>query len=105
MNEIEKAIEDMMMFSKICDNNSIKSNKDTEEMEISKKLKLSCDLAISALEKQVPKKAIETYELGYICPSCKGGMIYSPNVIDNKHEDCNYCNECGQKLDWSEVQE
>ena len=50
------------------------------------------DIAIKALEKQVPKKPID--KLMYIeCPSCENVGI----------EDCNYCPECGQRLDWSEV--
>lgn len=47
-------------------------------------------LAISALEKQIPKKV--TYE-GF-CPNCNTQYpLYPPSL--NK-----YCGNCGQKLDW-----
>ena len=55
------------------------------------------DVAINALEKQIPKKPIiETnrYTTLFICPSCgrKQGIKYKQY----------HCIECGQKLDWSE---
>jgi rubrerythrin len=56
------------------------------------------DLAISALEKQMPEKPIEAtwdYEKGYECPIC--GYVVKQNQ--------KYCSTCGQKLetdiDWS----
>ena len=64
-----------------------------------------CDLAIEALEKQLPKKP--TYEGdGYapdgtfiwdewLCPNC--GSRYE---VD--YDDYSYCPNCGQRLDWSE---
>ena len=65
----------------------------------------SIDIAIQALEKQIPKKP--TYEGdGYapdgtfildewICPCC--GRRYE---VD--YDDYDYCPNCGQKLDWSD---
>ena len=62
------------------------------------------EMAINALEKQIPKKP--TYEGdGYapdgmfiwgewICPCC--GRRYE---VD--YDDYDYCPDCGQKLDWS----
>lgn len=53
------------------------------------------DVAIEALEKQIPKKPImvkdkaETY---YICSECE---------MEVDRFDDNYCSDCGQKLDWS----
>ena len=45
------------------------------------------DIAISALDKQIPKKPI-----GFGgCPVCYQPMSTSPN----------YCPHCGQKLNWS----
>lgn len=55
--------------------------------------------AISALEKQIPKKPVihgyregrEVNTISYTCPVC------------NKHIDKdNYCKHCGNALDWSE---
>lgn len=65
------------------------------------------EMAIKALEKQIPKNP--TYEGdGYapdgafiwgelICPCC--GRRYE---VD--YDDYDYCPDCGQKLDWSDVE-
>ena len=61
------------------------------------------EIAISALEKQIPKKPKEIHEiacedvyyLAFVCPSCNTsvfGQPYRPN----------YCKHCGQALDWSD---
>ena len=53
------------------------------------------DVAIEALEKQIPKKPImikDTAETYYICSECEMEV--------DKFDD-NYCSACGQKLDWS----
>lgn len=50
------------------------------------------DMAIEALEKQIPKKpAVNMAEYG-VCPTC-GRSI-----------DTDYCIYCGQAIDWSEEQ-
>ena len=52
------------------------------------------EMAINALEKQIPKKPKERDCIGFntlVCPVCKGELyLYEP-----------YCDNCGQKLDWS----
>lgn len=62
-----------------------------------KNRKMYAELAIAALEKQIPKKGIKQ-EIAegstkglhvYICPICKG-----------KGKCGKYCSECGQKIDW-----
>lgn len=63
----------------------------------------NCEInaAIEALEKQIPKKPKlhRTFEvLGmtdsiYLCPSCD-------TMLDNE----DYCTNCGQALDWREVE-
>lgn len=56
------------------------------------------DLAISALEKQIPSK-IDYSELNYSnlpvskCPECK-------NTTVNRLLECKYCPDCGQRLEW-----
>ena len=53
------------------------------------------DIAIEALEKQIPKKPImrkDVAETYYICPECEWEV--------DKFDD-NYCSDCGQKLDWA----
>jgi predicted metal-binding protein len=92
MNDIERAIEDFEAVR------TINFSEKTREGAIK-----HIDIAIAAIEKQVQKKPIESEE-GWICPTCKGGFLYSPIINPNKHASCNYCNECGQKLDWSEVE-
>ena len=51
-------------------------------------------MAINALEKQMPKKPIfDTYHrVGHMCPNCN-------NTNPWGYEHCRYC---GQNLDWSE---
>lgn len=54
------------------------------------------DLAIKALEKQIPKKPDFTEDKEFVlCPCCNG------NGLADKQE---YCDNCGQKLDWSDEQ-
>ena len=57
-------------------------------------------LAISALEKQIPKKPLHMHK-NYYCPICKedGWMLWDdavPNDMDK------YCGKCGQAIDWSD---
>lgn len=64
-----------------------------------------------ALEKQIAKKPVEKYTRYDFngeydgdfckCPNCKNEIIDGFNL----GEDYNYCVHCGQKLDWSEVDE
>ena len=66
------------------------------------------ELAISALEKQIPKKPKKlTYkpllDFGwrYECPNCKcacGENIYRETVTSDQI----FCTQCGQALDWEE---
>lgn len=56
------------------------------------------DLAILALEKQIPKKPLHMHK-NYYCPICKedGWMLWDdavPNDMDK------YCGKCGQAIDW-----
>lgn len=56
-----------------------------------------CD-CINALEKQIPSKVIvkDTEDIfnsvcdGYFCPACEKEVLYG------------YCENCGQKIDWSQ---
>lgn len=92
----------------------------------------ACDAGVKALEKQIPKKVLyedvgfDCYHdvnlYACICPSCGLYIIdFSDDDVDSKcnsdnPEDMfhssmvhhayigmnNYCNRCGQKLDWRE---
>ena len=66
--------------------------------DLSSKYKNGLRMAINALEKQIPKKLINTCQyVSGCCPNCK---IYISDWLEyNKFMCCPYC---GQKLDWSE---
>lgn len=51
---------------------------------------IAYDMAIKALEKQIPKKPVEVRN-EIVCPTCKTLVGSSP-----------YCRYCGQALDWEE---
>lgn len=57
------------------------------------------DLAISALEKQVPKKPITETVEHFQCPTCEN--VTMPPCEGNVG--LKYCGYCGQKVDRSEV--
>ena len=63
---------------------------------------MAMKLAVEALEKQIPKKVILGYDEhdSICCPNCKGELM-SMDWYD--HWKCNYCELCGQALDWSDV--
>lgn len=70
-----------------------------------KEAKEGFDIAIKALEKQLPKKGIkEKITEGaneglhkYYCPIC-----YEKGDLSNKCNVGDYCSDCGQRIDWSE---
>ena len=55
-------------------------------------------IAIEALEKQIPKKPI-FYAHDYYCSVCNS--LVGNNEFEWKR--FKYCDTCGQKLDWSDV--
>lgn len=58
--------------------------------------------AISAIEKQIPKKPImigDNYSRVLSCDSCKKTIVNVWNVSEYKPK---YCHYCGQALDWSD---
>ena len=60
----------------------------------------SVKVAINALEKQIPKKVVERNI--YLCPNC-GANAETDCGDDMLDYRLNYCDNCGQKLDWSEL--
>ena len=62
--------------------------------EAAKRVSESKNIAVQALEKQIPKKPDFTEDKEFaLCPCCNGkGLL-------NKQK---YCDNCGQKLDWSD---
>jgi len=67
---------------------------DNPLVDKSERLKLALEMAIEALEKQIPKKPIKDDEWGaFFCPVCEYMLgKYYQGVL-------NYC-DCGQKIDW-----
>ena len=65
------------------------------------------DIAIKALEKQLPKKTRENgmqdglirKNKYYTCPTCGNCLL---TEMMNERQNTSYCWDCGQKLDWSE---
>ena len=69
------------------------------------KYREALNVAIKALEKQIPKKV---HEEAWIYTKCDCGYEFSRHHGDGYytvpyHKKTNYCPKCGQKLDWSEV--
>ena len=97
MNDIEKAIEQLKS-----DIDTIKSVYSATALEKIKEHFMTCYMtAISALEKQKPKKPLEQRYVNYEienelighCPSCQ---LRWDVAYWQRH-----CSNCGQKLDWS----
>lgn len=59
-------------------------------------LRQAVDVAIDALKRQVPKKVI----MGGCCPNC-GSRGYTETGLDDADYALLFCNNCGQRLDWS----
>ena len=65
------------------------------------------DIAISVLEKQIPKKPTEQGDgINYDCPVCGAYVGYFDAMAWNamEWETPKYCPECGQALDWSDYE-
>jgi predicted SprT family Zn-dependent metalloprotease len=62
--------------------------------------------AINELEKlqerETPMKPLRYDYGGYQCPSCKG-LYVQARESDGSEVNLDYCNDCGQRLDWSEI--
>ena len=116
-SEAVEKLKNMRLFMQITDKNS--EHKFTEDDYNAN------EMAINALEKQISKKPIlkngesgsfVDYEDGHgeykvtkwqdwVCPICGWFVGQRYNRSQNHSHDqrkCNYCNECGQKLDWSD---
>lgn len=98
---IQKAMDyiEEILHSAVRDDNSIAYELDTNDCNW-------IEMAKSALEKQIPKK-LKTIEVGHfglvlLCPSCENeiAMIWESVLQKGKYKQ-NYCDNCGQALDWS----
>ena len=64
------------------------------------------DVAINALEKQIPKKPIEYEDKFYACPVCKNPVMhkwekYNTELME-KSNGLPVCLNCLQAIDWSD---
>ena len=69
------------------------------EPQITKSAYDALQMGIDALKKQIPMKAIGTHYAHMRCPSCNH-RIPSGGGSSSRRRD-NWCNYCGQKIDWS----
>ena len=80
---------------------------DADELREHKEYVEALKETITELEKQLPKKVIwenarngEIYYLAWACcPNCQTDICGEP------FEECEFCSNCGQALDWSDENE
>lgn len=53
--------------------------------------------------KEIKMKPIKTSYGDYSCPRCKCNGIIAPYYALSKEMVSNYCNRCGQVLDWGDI--
>lgn len=85
-SQLEELIQDRKSF--ICGGDDEIYKKDIEALK----------MAISAIDRQIPKKPIEKSPWVYHCPNCD-----SQNIEEVFIERFKFCRDCGQALDWSET--
>lgn len=95
----------------------------TENDNIGQLQKCVYDTSIEALEKPIPKDRTEVIHLNkgdephewreikrqdWVCPVCGSFVGQGHNAFQIKPHDqkkCNYCNDCGQAINWEGVKE
>lgn len=60
------------------------------------------EIAVDALEKQIPKKPLHESLADRLCPICQSYIPFD-TLNDNVEEAPKFCPHCGQKLDWSDT--
>ena len=93
-NEAIEKLKNMRLYMQITDkNNDCKFTEDDYKAN---------EMAIQALEKQIPKRVIRPYKGNYKCPTCENYIyITDDDLYVYGIEPPKYCDECGQALDWS----
>ena len=68
--------------------------------------KMYAELAIKALEKQIPKKPDCIEDKMWCCPVCDNNLLHKwikyPTRLMPKSEGLPHCMSCGQAIDWSD---
>ena len=76
-----------------------------EQFGLSDKIQQAETLAISALEKQIPKKPksylVNMKLIDFLCPNCKKRIISKVDGEWLAGKNQKFCDECGKALDWS----
>lgn len=74
---------------------------DSEQMEYAKQI------AIEALEKQIPKKPksylVNMKHIDFLCPNCKKRIISKVDGEWLAGKNQKFCDECGQSLDFGDL--
>ena len=61
------------------------------------------EMAIKALEKQIPEKPVNYNKHYYKCPCCNEDLEIDDDMLFVYDEEPpKFCIKCGQKLDWSD---
>ena len=67
---------------------------------------IAIEMAINALEKQIPKKPYCIEDKMWCCTVCDNHLLHKwvkyPTELMPKTEGLPHCMSCGQKIDWSE---
>ena len=109
---IEEALHELKIQSQVLES-MILYNKDFEPRNDNTSLenkKNAIDMAIAALEKQIPKKPyIQQVEVDYYEHDCyerpsSDSFLGYVSECKEEHYQNNYCVGCGQHIDWSEVE-
>ena len=59
------------------------------------------ELAVKALDKQIPKKPEKEAEDNLLCPACSGFLGYESECKEEPYQ-LPYCSGCGQAIDWTD---
>ena len=94
---IEK-LKNMRLFMQITDENS--------EHKFPEDYYKANEMAIQALEKQIPKKPDCIEDKIWCCPVCYNNLLHKwikyPTMLMPKSEGLPHCMSCGQAIDWSD---
>lgn len=82
-----------------------------EDVYLYESYKEEFDLLQELVDKATPKKpvirglSVDTHTAIHTCPVCDKELIMTNNEIVIYKTKTNYCDNCGQKLDWSDNDE
>lgn len=79
---------------RIKDHNEVHQRKERFAVKITEAL----EIAVIALEKQIPKVAEHEDGVWSICPCCGGSVCNDTEHAVNR--EVSYCEHCGQAIDW-----